>query len=90
MLFNRNMHRLFIREGEKKMIILLSKDEDQKLALEGLKELTQNQTFADEVESEIMFQTNLSHEDLTFFVEAYVLSEGKKKWKKTSRNFSHK
>ena len=84
------MYRLHIRQGGEQMIILLSKDEDEKLAFEGLKELIQNQTFADEIESEIMFQTGLSHEDLTFFVEAYVLSEGKKKWRKTSRHSSHK
>ena len=66
------------------MIVLLTKDEDKELALIGFKDYLRNKP---ELLDNLFIQTGLTHSDLKFFLDIYVLEEGRKSGEQVSDIF---
>ena len=60
------------------MIILMTKDENEELILSSLKVMLNMFETGEFVMKDNFIQTNLSHEDMMFYLDSYVLEEGKK------------
>jgi hypothetical protein len=59
------------------MIILLTKDENKTLAIGALKEILSKEEHS-EIVKNMFLQTGLYHKDLEYFLDIYVLEEGRK------------
>jgi len=67
------------------MIILMTKDEDKKLVIEGLKEILNKPEVLKKLDKKILIQTGLSYSDLLNLLDIYVLEEGRKNGEQVSR-----
>lgn len=67
------------------MMILLTEDEDKKLAIEGLKELLNKPEMLENLNKDIFIDTGLSYSDLLYYLDKYVLEEGRQNGKRVSK-----
>lgn len=67
------------------MLILLTSDEDKKLAIEGLKELLNKPDMLENLNKDIFIDTGLVYSDLLYYLDKYVLEEGRQNGKRVSK-----